>query len=190
MGMCWGQHEGTLSEAMRQVIRSSQGPPATTAAEPQWLSLTDLGRIYGISAVHCGRLLSDAGLRDSSGQPTRHALRNGCAIRGHQPQSHGPTQWHRNHCKAIFQRAGLEPIQRTTLVQQWAQLLSALTDGSPSINTSADQMAEELPGELVDSVNAELREIGCSFQVSERGHSRHNSQTTRRREERGTVRPR
>jgi hypothetical protein len=28
-----------------------------------WLSLTDLGRIFGISAVHCGRLLSDAGLR-------------------------------------------------------------------------------------------------------------------------------
>ena len=28
-----------------------------------WLSLTDLGRIYGISAVHCGRLLSDAGVQ-------------------------------------------------------------------------------------------------------------------------------
>jgi hypothetical protein len=188
--MCSSQHEGTLNGAMHQSIRSSQGPPATTAAEPQWLSLTDLGRIYGISAVHCGRLLSEAGLRDSSGQPTRQALRNGCAIRGHQPQSHGPTQWHRTHCKAVFQRAGFEPIQRTTLVQQWAQLLSALTDGSPSINTSADQMAEEMPGELVASVNAELREIGCSFQVAERGHSRHNTQLNRRREERGSARPR
>jgi hypothetical protein len=188
--MCSDQHEVTLKGTMHQPIRSSQGPPAVASAEPQWLSLTDLGRVYGISAVHCGRLLSDAGLRDSSGQPTRHALRSGCAIRGHQPQSHGPTQWHRTHCKAVFQGAGLEPIQRTTLVQQWAQLLSALTDGSPSISTSADQMAEEMPGELVDSVNAELRDIGCSFQVAAAGRARHNTQAGRRREERGSARPR
>lgn len=168
-------------------IKGNQGPPAPSSP-PQWLSLTDLGRIYGISAVHCGRLLSEAGLRDASGQPTRHALRSGCAIRGHQPHSHGPTQWHRSHCQMVFQRAGLEPIQRTTLVQQWAQLLSALTEGSPSISTSADQMAEELPGELVEPVNAELRTIGCSFQVVARGHSRHGAQSNRRREERGNAR--
>ena len=88
----------------------------------------------------------------------------------------------------MFQRAGLEPIQRTTLVQQWAELLSALTEGSPSISTSAAQMAEDLPGELVDPVNAELRHIGCSFQVAERGHARHHHQSDRRREERGTAR--
>ena len=174
---------------MIQPIRFSQPPPVTSATEPQWLSLTDLGRIYGISAVHCGRLLSEAGLRESSGQPSRHALRTGCAIRGHQPHSHGPTQWHRRHCQAVFQRAGLEPIQRTTLVQQWAQLLSALTEGSPSINTSADKMAEELPRELVEPVNAELRTIGCSFQVAGRSPARHSRQSKRRREERGTVRP-
>ncbi len=174
---------------MLHLLRGGQAPPPATTAEPQWLSLTDLGRIYGISAVHCGRLLSEAGLRDSSGQPSRHALRSGCAIRGHQPHAHGPTQWHRSHCEAVFQRAGLEPIQRTTLVQQWAQLLSALTEGSPSITTSAAQMAEDLPGELVDPVNAELREIGCSFQVAERSQARHRRQSNRRREERGTVRP-
>ena len=100
-----------------------------------------------------------------------------------------PTQWHRSHCQAVFQRAGLEPIQRTTLVQQWAQLLSALTEGSPSITTSADQMAEELPRELVEPVNAELRTIGCSFQVAGRSPSRHNHQSNRRRDERGSVRP-
>ncbi|MFZ9947254.1 MAG: hypothetical protein ACO3FN_09320, partial [Vulcanococcus sp.] len=89
----------------------------------------------------------------------------------------------------VFRQAGLEPIQRTTLVQQWAQLLSALTEGSPSISTSAAQMAEDLPGELVEPVNAELRHIGCSFQVGERGAARHNRQSARRREERGTARP-
>ncbi|MEY3750257.1 MAG: hypothetical protein RLZZ186_676 [Cyanobacteriota bacterium] len=174
---------------MLRSVPSGKGPPAAPISEPQWLSLTDLGRIYGISAVHCGRLLSEAGLRDSSGQPSRHALRCGCAIRGHQPHAHGPTQWHRQHCRAAFERAGLQPIQRTTLVQQWAQLLSALTEGSPSISTSADQMAEDLPSELVDPVNAELRDIGCSFQVSNRGHAPHPHQSKRRRVERGNIRP-
>jgi hypothetical protein len=186
--MCWEQHEVTFQGPMLHLIRGSQPPPAATT-EPQWLSLTDLGRTYGISAVHCGRLLSEAGLRDANGQPSRHALRSGCAIRGHQPHAHGPTQWHRSHCQAVFQRAGFEPIQRTTLVQQWAQLLSALTEGSPSISTSAADMAEDLPGELVDPVNAELRHIGCSFQVAERGRARRPHQSERLRDERGTARP-
>ena len=36
-------------------------PPITSGGPAPWLTLTGLGRIYGISAVHCGRLLSDAG---------------------------------------------------------------------------------------------------------------------------------
>ncbi|MBM5825172.1 MAG: hypothetical protein FJ054_07395 [Cyanobacteria bacterium M_surface_10_m2_119] len=174
---------------MLHSIPSGKGPPAALSGEPQWLSLTDLGRIYGISAVHCGRLLSEAGLREANGQPSRHALRSGCAIRGLQPHAHGPTQWHREHCQSVFERAGFEPIRRTTLVQQWAQLLSALTEGSPSITTSADQMAEELPNDLVESVNAELREIGCGFQVSSRAHTPHHPPSKRRRVERGIIRP-
>ena len=83
----------------------------------------------------------------------------------------------------------MQPIQRTNLVQQWAQLLSALTEGSPSISTSADQMAEDLPSELVDSVNAELRDIGCTFQVNSQGHAPHPHQSKRRRVERGSIRP-
>lgn len=187
--LCCGQHGGTGKSSMLYPIPSGKGPPAALNAEPQWLSLTDLGRIYGISAVHCGRLLSEAGLREASGQPSRHALRSGCAIRGLQPHAHGPTQWHRQHCQAVFTRAGLEPIRRTTLVQQWAQLLSALTEGSASITTSADQMAEDLPTELVESVNAELRDIGCNFQVSGRGGAPRHPQSNRRRVDRGSVRP-
>ena len=174
---------------MLHPIPSSQGPPGVIGEEPQWLSLTDLGRIYGISAVHCGRVLSEAGLRDASGQPSRHALRSGCAIRGQQPHAHGPTQWHRHHCQSAFERAGLQPVQRTTLVQQWAQLLSALTEGSPSISTSADQMAEDLPSELVEPVNAELRVIGCTFQVNSRAHALPHPGSSRRRVERGNARP-
>ena len=39
-----------------------------------WLTLTDLGRLFGISAVFCGKLLSEAGLRDPDGMPNDAAL--------------------------------------------------------------------------------------------------------------------
>ena len=57
-------------------------------------------------------------------------------------------------------------MQQTTLVEQWVSLLSALDAGSPSISTSAEQMAEDMPKDLVEPVNRQLRAIGCGFQVS------------------------
>jgi hypothetical protein len=141
--------------------------------QSEWLTLTDLGRLYGISAMHCGRLLQRAGLRSSDGEPTIRALQNGCAAEP-PARRHGQQPfWHRNNCREAFESAGLVTVQRATLVEQWANLLSALTEGSPSISTSADQMAEEMPGDLVEPVNRQLREIGCSFQVTpaERGHA-------------------
>lgn len=139
------------------------GDPST------WLTLTDLGRLYGISAMHCGRLLQDAGLRNREGMPTTKALQSGCASAPHRKLHGGEPIWHRQHCRKAFEAAGLVTVQRASLVQQWAALLSALTEGSPSISTSADQMAEDLPGDLVDPVNVELRELGCSFQVQRAG---------------------
>jgi hypothetical protein len=171
------------------------------SAQPDWLTLTDLGRIYGISAVHCGRLLLQAGLRRSDGEPTLRALQGGCAAAAPARHHGQPPMWHRSNCREAFEAAGLETVQRATLVQQWASLLSALNEGSTSISTSADQMAEEMPGELVDPVNRQLRELGCSFQVSATGSLgakgapvRHRRPTTaaqsqRRRDERGTARP-
>jgi hypothetical protein len=52
------------------------------------------------------------------------------------------------------------------LIKLWADLLSALQQGSPGIATSAEEMAGDLPRELVVPVNRELRQRGCSFQVS------------------------
>jgi hypothetical protein len=50
-------------------------------------------------------------------------------------------------------------------VQQWTQFLEAMTEGSPSIAATVEQMAEEIPGELVDDVNHQLASRGCSFRV-------------------------
>jgi hypothetical protein len=50
-------------------------------------------------------------------------------------------------------------------IDQWSQFLEAMQSGSPSIASTADQMAEDMPSELVDGVNQQLAERGCSFRV-------------------------
>ena len=39
-------------------------------SQVNWLTLTDLGRRFGLSAVSCGRMLSTAGMRDDDGLPS------------------------------------------------------------------------------------------------------------------------
>ena len=53
----------------------------------------------------------------------------------------------------------------TRLVQQWADLLELLQQGVEAVVTSAEDMAQELPRELVTPVNQELQQRGSSFQV-------------------------
>ena len=59
-------------------------------------------------------------------------------------------------------------MSRSLLVDQWTQLLEALDLGSPSINATADQMAEDMPKELVEDVNDQLAARGCNYRVSNR----------------------
>jgi hypothetical protein len=63
------------------------------------------------------------------------------------------------------------PLAQRTLVEQWAELLWAMKQGSAAISTSAEQMAEDLPGELVEPVNQQLRVNGWDFQVPRPHHS-------------------
>ena len=149
----------------RCIAMEPMEPPITAGPAP-WLTLTGLGRIYGISAVHCGRLLSDAGLRDHDGQPSLRALDDKLAYQRHPHHGSRHALWQRQGCSAILEAGGLVPMQQSTLVEQWVALLSALDAGSPSISTTAAQMAEDLPRELVEPVNQQLRAIGCGFQVN------------------------
>ena len=143
-------------------------PQSASGSAASWLTLTDLGRLYGISAIHCGRLLEAAGLRLADGRPSQHALRGGYALVRH-PQPQGrQALWHRDLCRSHLEQQGLELLEQTVLVQQWANLLSALDEGSPSISTSAAQMAEDLPGNLIEPVNRQLRAQGCGFQIRQR----------------------
>ncbi|MCT0219604.1 hypothetical protein KQ304_11465 [Synechococcus sp. CS-1329] len=145
----------------------SAGEPSAPEAADQWISLTDLGRSLGISAVSCGRLLIQAGLRQLDGRPTERALQRGLARSGGQALQRGrATLWQQAGCAAALGGNSPRPVQQPTLVEQWAELLWALKQGSPSIATSAEQMAEDLPHELVGAVNRQLQDKGWDFQVS------------------------
>ncbi len=140
------------------------------APSQTWLSLTDLGRIYGISAINCGRALQQQGWRDRHGRPTPGALEAGAAHK-HGPQTPPRTAlWNASICRALLEKCGYQQISRTIQVDQWVQLIEALEEGSPSINATAEQMSEDLPEELVGDVNNQLAQRGCHFRVSQRTH--------------------
>lgn len=135
-------------------------------ATPTWTSLTDLGRIYGISAIHCGRALQQQGWRDRHGRPTDIAFKAGAAYQSGphcQPRS---ALWNVEICSALLEQNGYQRMSRSNQVAQWTQLLEALEEGSPSIDLTPAQMAEDLPEELVDDVNVQLAERGCDFRVT------------------------
>ena len=140
------------------------------AALNPWLSLTDLGRIYGISAIHCGRILEQQGWRDRRGRPTPAALEADAASCA---GTHGQGRtvfWSRAICSKLLESKGYAPMSRNVQIEQWTQLLEALQLGSPSISATPDQMAEEMPKELVADVTQPLAVGGCSRRV--RRHQR------------------
>jgi hypothetical protein len=142
----------------------SPGGSAPPRARVDWLSLTDLGRLYGISALQAGKLLCQAGLRQKGGNPTPAALEAGLTL-FQNPAHHHQALWNRWGCALHLRNQGLEPLQQRNLVSLWADLLSALQQGSPSISISAEEMAGDMPRALVQPVNRALRDRGCSFQV-------------------------
>ena len=137
------------------------------ALSSNWLSLTDLGRIYGISDIQCGRALQQQGWRDHQGRPTPHALKSGAA---HAVNPNTPPKtnvWNSEICKTYLEGKGYQPVSRSVQVEQWVALLEALEAGSPSIASTPEQMAEELPKELINEVNNQLAQRGCLFRARE-----------------------
>ena len=57
------------------------------------------------------------------------------------------------------------PTHQQWLIEQWTDLLETLLSGVAAVSTSAEEMARDLPGELVRPVNRELRLRGNRFQV-------------------------
>ncbi len=137
---------------------------APSRGHPDWLTLTELGRLYGLSAVTIGKVLQASGLRQLDGRPSPEALRLGLAFQRHSSPSR-QTLWDREGCSPHLEHQGLKPLRQRSLLELWADLISDLQQGAPAVVMSAEDAAEEVPAELVAPLNRRLRERGCSFQV-------------------------
>ncbi|MBM5817381.1 MAG: hypothetical protein FJ083_12590 [Cyanobacteria bacterium K_Offshore_surface_m2_239] len=137
---------------------------APSRGHPDWLTLTELGRLYGLSAVTIGKVLQASGLRQLDGRPSPEALRQGLAFQRHSSPSR-QTLWDRDGCAPHLEHQGLKPLRQRSPLELWADLISDLQQGTPAVVMSAEDAAEEVPAELVGPLNRRLRERGCSFQV-------------------------
>ncbi|MEB3157283.1 MAG: hypothetical protein VKO26_07610 [Cyanobacteriota bacterium] len=137
---------------------------APSRGHPDWLTLTELGRLYGLSAVTIGKILQASGLRQLDGRPSPEALRQGLAFQRHSSPSR-QTLWDRDGCAPHLEHQGLKPLRQRSPLELWADLISDLQQGTPAVVMSAEDAAEEVPAELVGPLNRRLRERGCSFQV-------------------------
>ena len=88
-----------------------------------------------------------------------------CRPAAQQPSTQPLKSLERGHLRAVLSTHGQRPIKRSEQVSQWATLLEAMEEGSASISTSTDQMAEDLPIDLIEEVNLQLNHRGCRFQV-------------------------
>ncbi len=126
-----------------------------------WISLNELSRIYGISETMCGIALENQGWCDQVGNPTNGALTAGAACLKNFPRSLSKKAlWNPMVCKEALQKE-----QESLKIERWAQLLETLEQGCPAIITTTEQMAKEVPDELIDKVNIKLTNNGCDFQV-------------------------
>lgn len=143
------------------------------ATATPWISLNELAELFGISTMHLGRVLDHQGWRDRRGQPTPAALEANAA-RNHGPGGHfRHSQWNRSVCGSVLTAQGYKARSRRQQVRQWAQFLEAMADGSPSINATADQMAEDVPQELVTDVNDQLAERGSQYRIARHHRNQH-----------------
>ncbi|WP_152535154.1 hypothetical protein [Candidatus Synechococcus spongiarum] len=131
--------------------------------------MTELGRHFGISAVHCGHHLSQAGLRDNDGLPLPQAIDQGYAYKRPEQNANRSVLWNYDHCSGILRQHGLNSVEEQRLVEQWADLLEALHVGSPAILLTPQEMADsDMPHHIRDCVNRRLAARGSQLRISKK----------------------
>ena len=151
-------------------------PPSRNGHQNQiWLTLTELGRHFGISAVHCGHHLSQAGLRDEDGLPLPKAIDQGYAYKRPEQNANRSVLWNYDRCSVLLREHGLHCVEEQRLVEQWADFLEALHVGSPAILVTPQEMADsDMPHHIRPWVNQCLAARGSQLRIS-----RKNPQTSR-----------
>ena len=133
------------------------------------LSLNNLSRNLNIPSIECNKALRKHGWLDINGHPTRTALEVGAAAASTKEETTASNEaiWDIGVCKQLLEKNVSRPIKNNLEIEQWANLLEALEEGSPSINTTAEEMARDLPQNLISGVNDQLKIRGrTSFRVS------------------------
>ena len=136
--------------------------------QPRWLTLSNLGTRFGLSKLLCVLALERHGLSDRSGQPTQAARKIGAVQQSKAHNQSCSNLWNVEVCTAVLCSSGYRTVSRIEHISQWVSLLEAMEQGSSSLLTSADQMAEDLPFDLVEEVNHQLSNRGSRFLVSPR----------------------
>lgn len=143
-------------------------PPSQNGHQNQiWLTLTELGRHFGISAVHCGHHLSQAGLRDEDGLPLPKAIDQGYAYKRPEQNANRSVLWNYDRCSGVLREQGLHSVEEQRLVEQWADFLEALHVGSPAILVTPQEMADsDMPHHIRTWVNQCLAARGSQLRIS------------------------
>ena len=76
----------------------------------EFLSLTQLGKVFGVSAIQIGRCLAKSGLRENC-QPTQKALEEGFVKFVEMDQMEFHT-WHRIKTLAALSELGIKPVDQ------------------------------------------------------------------------------
>ena len=133
-----------------------------------WLTLTELGRHFGISAVHCGHHLSQAGLRDGDGRPLPQAIDQGYAYKRPEQNANRSVLWNYDRCRHLLQEQGLHSVEEQRLVEQWADFLEALHVGSAAVLVTPEEMADsDMPHHLRPWVSQCLAARGSQLRISQ-----------------------
>lgn len=77
----------------------------------EFLSLTQLGKVFGVSAIQIGRWLAKIGLREN-GQPTEKALNEGFVNSVEMDQMEQFVTWHRLKTIAALAEFGFKPVDQ------------------------------------------------------------------------------
>lgn len=76
-----------------------------------WVSQTDIGHYYGLSAIKVGRVLSELGLKDKAGA-TQRAIDGGFAVSAPLADGTQHWRWHKGKVLRAFDEHGLVRVSK------------------------------------------------------------------------------
>ncbi|MBL1209445.1 hypothetical protein [Geminocystis sp. GBBB08] len=83
-----------------------------------WSNLTNLGKIYGLSAIKMGKKLKELGLRNDEGKPTEKALLEGFAQSTPLKDGSPFYMWHKHKILELMRETGFQKLDENEILAQ------------------------------------------------------------------------